>query len=126
MTSPFQRCTLVVAATSLVACTSLQPLTERSGGGDSTSRRQAASITVGETVRVNLKQGESFDLVITEVTPERVSGKQNASSREVLLSDVVYFEQRRFDMLRTSLLVLGIVAIGLVQYAKGVTKLANP
>ena len=74
----------------------------------------------------NEEKGESFDLVITEVTPERVSGKQNASSREVLLSDVASFEQRRFDMLRTSLLVLGIVAIGLVQYAKGVTKLANP
>jgi hypothetical protein len=75
---------------------------------------------------VNPKQGESFDLVVTEVTPERVSGKQDGSTRELPLSDVASFEQRQLDMLRTSLLVLGIVVIGLVQYAKGITKLAGP
>ena len=126
MVSLFQRCTAAVAAASLVACTSLQPLPERSGMGEETSRRQAAAVTVGETVHVNPKKGEPFDLVITEVQPARVIGMQNGLNRELLLSDVASFEQRRFDMLRTSLLVLGIVVVGLVQYAKGVTKLASP
>jgi hypothetical protein len=110
----------------LVACTSLQPLPERSDKGDNTPRRQAAAMKVGETVRVNPRQGESFDIVVTEVTAERVIGKQDGVSRDLPFTEVASFEQRRFDMLRTSLLILGIVVIGLAQYAKGVAKLSNP
>lgn len=126
MNSLLQRCIVVVAAGSLLACTSLQPLPERNGMGDDTSRRQAAALSVGETVRVKPKQGDPFDLVITEVTPDRVTGRHDGSSRELLLSDVASFEQRRFDLLRTSLIVLALVVIGLAQYAKGAAKLTNP
>ena len=40
--------------------------------------------------------------------------------------EVESIEQKRIDILRTTLLVVGLVLIALGQYAKGVSKLANP
>jgi len=123
MANLFQRCVLFVALVSLVACTSLQQLPEQNNLGESTSHRQVGAISIGDSLRVIPKQGDPFDLVVTAVAPDKVTGLQNEDTKVVPLSSVASFEQRRFDVLRTTLVILAVVLVALGQYAKGATKL---
>ena len=123
MANLFQRCVLLVALASLVACTSLQQLPEQNSLGEGKSHRQVGAISIGDSLRVNPKQGDAFDLVVTEVAPDKITGLQNGETRVVPLSSVASFEQRRFDVLRTTLVVLAVVLVALAQYAKGASKL---
>ena len=121
-----QRLVALFVATSMAACTTLQPLPENNPSGSSRAQRQAPSVVIGTTVTINSKREPPFELVVTALNPEFVAGTQEGKPREVPLSDIESIEQRRFDVLRTALvvLVLGVVALG--QYAKGVSKLSSP
>ena len=123
MANLFQRCVLFLALASLVACTSLQQLPEQNSLGEAKPIRQMSSISIGDSLRVNLKEGDPFDLVVTEIAPDKVTGLQNGETKVVPLSTVASFEKRRFDVLRTTLVILAVVLVALGQYAKGSSKL---
>jgi hypothetical protein len=121
----FQRAVTAICAMSLIACTSLQHLPENDSVGTSRAHRQAQNVKAGDTVRVNLKSAASIELVATAVTPDAIVGTHEGSPRTVQLIEVESIEQKRFDVIRTTLLVVGLALIALGQYAKGVSKLAN-
>ena len=126
MNRTFQRAVTAACATSLIACTSLQHLPESNSVGGSRAHRQAQNLKIGDSVRVNLKSAPAFELVVTTVSPESVAGTHEGSLRTVQLIEVESIEQNRIDIMRTTLLAVGLVLIALGQYAKGVSKLANP
>ena len=126
MASLIQRCVLCLASASLVACTSLQQLPERNSLVDGRSHRQAGAISIGDSLRVIPMQGDPFDIVVTEVASDKVTGIQNGEEKVVPLSSVASFEKRRFDVLRTTLVVLALVLVALGQYAKGAGTLNSP
>lgn len=121
-----QRAVIAVCAVSLIACTSLQQLPESDGGGVSRAHRQAQNVKIGDTVRVTLKGAAAFELVATEVAADAIVGTHEGKLRTVQLAEVESIEQKRIDVMRTTLLVVGLVFIALVQYVRGVSKLANP
>lgn len=120
-----QRAITAMCAMSLIACTSLQQLPENGGVGTSRAHRQAQNIKAGDNVRVKLKNASSIELVATAVTPDAIVGTNEGSSRTVQLIEIESIEQARFDVMRTTLLVVGLALIALGQFAKGVSKLAN-
>jgi hypothetical protein len=63
-------------------------------------------------------------MVVTEVNSELIAGTHDGKDIQVMFSDIESIEKRRFDILRTVLIVLGIIAVG--QYASGVSKVTNP
>ena len=126
MNRTFQRVVTTACAISLIACTSLQHLPESHSVGGSRAHRQAQNVKIGDTVRVNLKSAPAFELVVTMVTSESVAGTHEGSFKTVQLIEVESIEQNRIDIMRTTLLAVGLALIALGQYAKGVSKLANP
>ena len=122
----FQLVVTALCAASLIACTSLQPLPESHSAGASRAHRQAQNVKVGDTVRVNLKNAASFELVAAVVTPDTIAGTHEGNPRTVQLMEVESIEQKRIDVMRTTLLVVGLVLVALGQHAKGVSTLANP
>jgi hypothetical protein len=120
-----QRAVAAMCTLSLIACTSLQHLSEKDSAGVSRAHRQAQNVKIGETVRLNLKSAAPFDLVATEVTSDAIAGTHEGNPRSVKLAEVESIEQNRFDVLRTTLLIAGLVLIALGQYARGVSKLVN-
>ena len=73
---------------------------------------------------VNPKLGAAFELVVTAVHWDLMAGTEAGKARQVMFSDMESIEQKRFDMLHTALIVLGVIALR--QYAKGISKLSNP
>jgi hypothetical protein len=126
MATTHQRLVALFVAASMAACTTLQPLPENNLSGSSRAQRQAPSLAIGTTVTINSRLEPPFELVVTAVNPEFVDGTQDGKPRKLQLSDIESIEQRRFDILRTALVVfaLGVVALG--QFAKGVSNLSNP
>jgi hypothetical protein len=121
-----QRAVTAMCAVSLIACSSLQHLPESESAGASRAHRQSQNVKLGETVRVNLKNAASIELVARVVTPDTIAGTHEGNPVTVHLLEVEFIEQKRVDVTRTALLVVGLVLIALGQYAKGGSKLANP
>ena len=119
-----QRVLALVIATSMAACTSLQPLPHGNAAGTGRAQRQAQSIAIGNAVTVNPKLGAAFELVVTAVHWDLMAGTEAGKARQVMFSDIESIEQKRFDMLHTALIVLGVIALR--QYAKGISQLTNP
>jgi hypothetical protein len=126
MASRTQRVVALICAVSLSACTSLQHLPENASTSASKAHRQAQSVAIGDSLRITPKGAAAFDLTVTSVTPDSIAGTQNGQERQILLIEVESIEKKRFDLLRTALLVGSLVLIALGQYARGVSKLANP
>jgi hypothetical protein len=125
MSRRFQRLVATTCALSLIACSSLQPLPEQGKPDGSRAQRQAQSVAVGDTLRVNLKNATTFDLVVTGVSPDSIAGTQEGRERQVLIAEVETLERRQFDVVRTALLIGSLVFIALGQYARGLSKLGS-
>lgn len=121
-----QRLVVIAVSATLVACTSLQQLPEANASGASRAHRQAQSVAVGDTLTVNTKLAAPFELVVTAVSTESITGLQDGQARQVMLLDIESIEKVRFDILRTALIFVALGIIALAQYAKAVSKLANP
>jgi hypothetical protein len=126
MASRTQRVVALICAGALSACTSLQHLPESASAGASRAHRQAHSVAIGDALRITPKDAAAFELTVTSVTPDSISGTRNGQERQILLIEVESIEKKRFDVLRTALLVGSLVLVALGQYARGVSKLANP
>jgi hypothetical protein len=126
MASRTQRVIGLICAVSLSACTSLQHLPENASAGVSKAHRQSHSVSIGDTLRITPKNAAAFEFTVTSVTPDSISGTQSGQERQILLVEVESMEKNRFDLLRTALLVGSLVLVALGQYARGVSKLANP
>jgi hypothetical protein len=124
MTTTIQRIAVILISISMVACTSIQPLPVGNAPGTSLSQRQGHSVSIGDTVTIKPKRGAAFKLVVTEVNSELIAGTHDGKVMQVMFSDIESIEKRRFNILRTALIVLGIIAVG--QYASGVSKISNP
>lgn len=79
---------------------------------------------IGDTVTINLKSGAAYELLVNAVNMDFIAGTQDGEAKQVMFSDIESIEQKRFDIFRTALIVLGIIALG--QYARGLSKLTNP
>jgi hypothetical protein len=126
MASRTQRVVALICAVSLSACTSLQHLPENAGDGASKAHRQAHGVAIGDSLRITPKGGPAFELTVISVTPDSIAGTLSGQERQILLAEVESIEKSRFDLLRTALLVGSLFLVALGQYARGVSKLANP
>ena len=124
MTLFTNRIVLLVAVTSMVACTSLQQLPDGGASGANHAQRQGRVVVIGDTVTINLKSGAAYELLVNAVNMDFIAGTQDGEAKQVMFSDIESIEQKRFDIFRTALIVLGIIALG--QYARGLSKLTNP
>jgi hypothetical protein len=115
-----QRMVALPVACGLVACSSLQPLPE-SGPPAETAVRQAAGLKAGDTVRIRPKVGEDFEFVFASRADQVLAGTVGGQDRQIALSTVAAIEQRQFSLFRTTLVVLGVVALG--QLAAGLSRL---
>jgi hypothetical protein len=124
------KCQRVVAAAvvlSQVACTSLQPIPGFGAPGSSAMNQGTPSspqVASGALVRVQLRSGETMDVVVAAVDSIALIGTRGGRDVRIEWQDVAALESRRFDWVRTGLLVLGIVALG--QLAHGLAKVVNP
>ena len=126
MATAIQRLVSLAVVFSMVACTSLQQLPEREVENAGKAQRQALNIAIGEMVRIVPKNGDPFQMVVTSVNTESIVGDRGGTNNEVPLASIESIEQRRFDTLRTTLLLVGLGLIALGQFAKGLSKLTNP
>jgi hypothetical protein len=89
----FQRAVTAMCAMSLIACTNLQHVPENDSVGISRAHRQAQNVKAGDTVRVNLKNAATIELVATAVNPDAIVGTHEGSPRTVQLIEVESIEQ---------------------------------
>jgi hypothetical protein len=126
MATFIQRLGALSITMSMVACTSLQQLPEGNSAGANRAHRQVQGVVIGDTLTIKSRRDAAFELVVTAVNTESITGTQDGRVRQISLSDIESIEQRRFDVLRTTLIFVGLGIIALGQYAKGVSKLSNP
>jgi hypothetical protein len=118
-----QRALALLTATSLIACSTLQPISD-SGAGSNRAQRQAQKISIGTSVMVRPISGAPFEMSVTSVSAEQITGTIKGEAMQIQYADIASFEHKTFNFLGTALIVLGIIAVG--QYAGGVSKLTNP
>ncbi len=121
-----QRAVTAACLVSLIGCTSLQHLPEGDSVGINRAHRQAQNVRVGDTIRLNLKSAASIELTATMVTPHSIVGTYEGNLKTVQLTEIESIEKKSIDIMRTTILVAGLVLIALGQYTKGVLKIANP
>ena len=95
---------------SSISCTTMKPIPLT---GDSSI---AARVKAGDRIQYHTAFGKTEELKVTSVDGEMIKGTNNGQERVVLVADVRSIEKRRFSILKTSGLVLGIV-LGLVALA---------
>jgi hypothetical protein len=117
----FSRTVAVLISINLIACSSLRAIPDWQAQNEAASPVERPLFKVGDEVRLGTQANKQTTLVLTAVDADALTGIDPASKESVRipLDQVTTVDVRRFDGLKTALMVvlvvLGIVAVGLTQ-----------
>ena len=117
---------LVAISLALAACTSMRVVPSGSNAISATEGPASRALAPGDVVNLRLRNGSSYQFTVTTVSDGELQGVRSgaAAPEAISVTEIEVMERRQFDALKTTLLVVVIVAgIYFVAQALLVTKL---
>lgn len=106
------RLVVILSCTAFTACTSMRTVVDRIATHESPPPIPGASLLPNDALTVTTRDGAKTQLHLTSATSEFIEGKQDTDQlvRKFSLSDIDRIERRELDGVKTTFLVVLIVA----------------
>ena len=117
---------LVIMSIALAACTSMRIVPTGPSAKAAAESQNVQALVPGDVIKIKLRDGNSFEFILAKISDSELQGiRSGATGNEVVkLQDVDTVERKQFDALKTTLLIVFVVAgIYFVAQALLVTKL---
>jgi hypothetical protein len=118
-----RRLVVLVGALSLVGCTTLRPVRVAGVAAPQDDARET-TLAVGDDLVLTLKTGDVIAMKLTAIAPDAIAGVVEQRQQSIPLSAITRTERQEAS--RVWMVVVALVVVALLQYGRGVAKVASP